>query len=367
MRAGFNGAAPVVLLSLLGASAMAAPPTSPISPTDIFVIEAFADVAGGELMISGRNFDPSKTARVLLGSDGVPLRNCDVVDTETLTCDIPTTLLAGSYALYITNDASRQTRGLFYLTVGGAGPKGDKGDPGTPGAKGDKGDAGSPGAPGTPGAKGDKGDVGDPGAPGSPGTPGAKGDKGDPGTPGSPGTPGAPGTPGEKGDKGDTGSSGVVAATAPLTYDAVTQTVGLADGAFAGGFLMWTGSSWVTQSPPSNSFNLDNMQPWLGLNYIIAMEGIFPSRSGVEPYLAEIVMFGGNFAPRGWAFCNGQLMSIAQNTAVFSLLGTTFGGDGVTTFALPNMQGRVAVHPGQGPGLSVRDLGESGGSERVQR
>jgi microcystin-dependent protein len=75
------------------------------------------------------------------------------------------------------------------------------------------------------------------------------------------------------------------------------------------------------------------------------------------------MMFGGNFAPRGWAFCNGQLMSIAQNTALFSILGTTYGGDGMTTFALPNLQGRVAVHPGQSPGTSNYFLGQSGGSE----
>lgn len=82
-----------------------------------------------------------------------------------------------------------------------------------------------------------------------------------------------------------------------------------------------------------------------------------------EPFLAEIRIFAGNFAPRGWAFCNGQLLPIAQNTAVFSLLGTTYGGNGQTTFALPDLRGRVPVHPGQGPGLSVFDLGQVGGAE----
>ncbi len=367
MRAGMNGAAPVVLLSLLGASAMAAPPSSPISPTDIFVIEAFADVAGGELMVTGRNFDPSKNARVLLGSDGVPLRNCDVVDTETLTCDLPASLPAGSYALYITNDASRQTRGLFYLTVGAEGPKGDKGDPGTPGAKGDAGAPGSPGPKGdpgdagSPGAKGDKGDVGDPGAPGSPGVKGDKGDQGDPGAPGS------PGVKGDKGDPGAPGSTGVVTATGPVTYDAGTQTVGFVSGASPGQYLMWTGSSWVTNAPSAVTFNFDNLQPWLGVYHIIAMDGIFPSRSGIEPFIAEIVMFGGTFAPRGWAFCDGQLVSIAQNSALFSLIGTVYGGDGQTTFALPDLRGRVAVHPGSGPGLTTRDVGERGGVETHSR
>lgn len=81
-----------------------------------------------------------------------------------------------------------------------------------------------------------------------------------------------------------------------------------------------------------------------------------------DPFVAEIRMVGFNFAPRGWAMCNGQLLPIAQNTALFSLLGTTYGGDGRSTFALPDLQNRAAMHPGQGPGLSQHDLGESGGS-----
>lgn len=83
----------------------------------------------------------------------------------------------------------------------------------------------------------------------------------------------------------------------------------------------------------------------------------------MEPFIAEIIMFGGNFAPRGWAFCDGQLLPISQYTALFSLIGTTYGGDGRTTFALPDLRGRAAVHPGSGPGLSSRKLGEKGGSE----
>ena len=84
-----------------------------------------------------------------------------------------------------------------------------------------------------------------------------------------------------------------------------------------------------------------------------------------EPFLAEIVMFAGNFAPRGWALCQGQILSIAQNTALFSLLGTTYGGNGVTTFALPDLRGRVPVGAGQGPGLSSIAQGEVAGSETV--
>ena len=81
-----------------------------------------------------------------------------------------------------------------------------------------------------------------------------------------------------------------------------------------------------------------------------------------DPFIAEIRIFPFNFAPRGWAWCDGQILPISQNTALFSLLGTTYGGDGRTTFGLPNLQGRSAIHQGQAPGLSQRSLGESGGS-----
>jgi microcystin-dependent protein len=84
-----------------------------------------------------------------------------------------------------------------------------------------------------------------------------------------------------------------------------------------------------------------------------------------DPFLAEIRMFGGNFAPTGWALCNGQLMSISQNTALFALLGTTYGGDGRVTFGLPNLQGSTPIQQGQGGGLSQRYLGEVGGSPYV--
>ncbi len=84
-----------------------------------------------------------------------------------------------------------------------------------------------------------------------------------------------------------------------------------------------------------------------------------------DPFVAEIRIFGFNFAPTGWALCNGQILPISQNTALFSLLGTTYGGNGQSTFALPDMQGNAPMHPGQGPGLSLHDLGEIGGSQFV--
>lgn len=82
----------------------------------------------------------------------------------------------------------------------------------------------------------------------------------------------------------------------------------------------------------------------------------------MDPFLGQIVLFAGNFAPRGWAFCDGQLLAINSNQALFSILGTTYGGDGRTTFALPGLRGRVAIHPGTGPGLPTYRLGDNGGN-----
>jgi len=84
-----------------------------------------------------------------------------------------------------------------------------------------------------------------------------------------------------------------------------------------------------------------------------------------DPFIGEIIIFGGSFNPRGWAFCNGQLLDIATNSALFAILGTTYGGDGRTTFALPDLRGRLPMHPGTGPGLTPRSLGQRGGTETV--
>lgn len=84
-----------------------------------------------------------------------------------------------------------------------------------------------------------------------------------------------------------------------------------------------------------------------------------------DPFVAEIRIFPFNFAPKGWAWCDGQILPLSQNTALFSLLGSTYGGDGKSNFALPDLQGRAPMHPGQGPGLSLHDLGETGGSDTV--
>lgn len=123
------------------------------------------------------------------------------------------------------------------------------------------------------------------------------------------------------------------------------------------------------------------MQPYQVLNYIIATVGTFPSRNGVEgetedggidatlgiadPVIGEITLFAGNFAPRNWALCDGQFLPISTNTALFSLLGTTYGGDGRTNFALPDLRGRAALHEGTGPGLPTWPLGRRDGDEAV--
>ena len=144
-------------------------------------------------------------------------------------------------------------------------------------------------------------------------------------------------------------------------------------------------SSAVTGANTGGDVSTSVMQPYLAINYIIALIGIFPSRNrraeeeedenskeeeqmmhrrlGADPLIGTIDMFAGNFAPRGWAMCDGQLLPIAQNTALFSILGTTYGGDGRTTFALLDLRGRVPMHHGNGPGLTPRRLGEKGGVE----
>lgn len=114
----------------------------------------------------------------------------------------------------------------------------------------------------------------------------------------------------------------------------------------------------------------ENMQPFLTLSVVIALQGVVPSATSTDPafstpFVAEIRMVAFGFAPQGWAKCDGQLLNISTNTALFSLLGTTYGGDGRSTFGLPSLQGGAAMHPGQGPGLSDRFLGEQDGLAAV--
>ena len=152
------------------------------------------------------------------------------------------------------------------------------------------------------------------------------------------------------------------AATAPLQLTA--NNLSFNAGTAAGDLLTWDGNNWVNAQPAGQHFSImaDNRQPWLTLNYCIALQGIFPSQNGPEPYLGEIDLLGFNFAPQGWAFCNGQLLSIAENDALFILLGTTYGGDGVSTFGLPDLRGRTPLHMGSN-GVSSYILGDVTGQE----
>lgn len=155
-----------------------------------------------------------------------------------------------------------------------------------------------------------------------------------------------------------------LSAKLPLIVSSTNQ-VAINNATSAGDLITWDGNNWINSQPAIQHFNyvVNNLQPYLALNYCIALTGVFPSRSGADPYVGEIQIFGFNFAPRNWAQCNGQLLPISQNTALFSLLGTNYGGDGKTTFGLPDLQGRAAVKFGIGPGLTERYLGEKGGVE----
>jgi len=139
----------------------------------------------------------------------------------------------------------------------------------------------------------------------------------------------------------------------------------------SGNMMTYDGSNWVSKrltlgaSGNTNPVALNNMQPYQVLNYCIALQGIFPSRNAYEPYIGEIDLFPYNFVPYGYAACNGQIMSIAQNTALYSLLGTYYGGNGQTNFGLPDLTGRVAIGMGSGAGLTNRVVGEKGGTESI--
>jgi microcystin-dependent protein len=148
-------------------------------------------------------------------------------------------------------------------------------------------------------------------------------------------------------------------ASNPLHVSSV-DTISLNPGTKAGDLITWDGENWVNMQPAVQHFNLtaDNRQPFLTLNYCIALEGVFPSRNSSEPFLSEIEVYAFNFAPKGFAQCNGQLLPINQNQALFALIGTFYGGNGTTTFNLPNFQGRVAMHMG-----NSFVLGQTGGSE----
>lgn len=315
-------------------------------------------------------------------------------------------------------------QGTIGLT-GAAGVKGDKGDQGpigltgVAGAKGDKGDQG---VIGLTGATGEKGDQGIQGVQGIQGLQGAKGDQGTigltgaTGEKGDQGIQGIQGIAGIKGDKGENGDVvlnnvpnlkvNLAATTVPAATDdtskgyavgsrwidiltmkeyvcvksgagaavweITTPTPGNLPAATEGQVLSYKNGNWVSANlviMPSGGSNIPftNMQPYLAFNYQICLIGLYPSRNGADPYIGEIMITPYNFAVINFALCNGQLLSVPQNSALFSLLGTTYGGDGLTTFGLPDLRGRVPIHSGgnntNGPGLKNYYLGEQGGVE----
>jgi microcystin-dependent protein len=141
-------------------------------------------------------------------------------------------------------------------------------------------------------------------------------------------------------------------------------------GASSNDLLSFDGTNWVAKSiflgTTGSDQPVSNLQPYLVLNFCISLAGIYPSRNSAEPILGEIDIFGFDFAPRNYAKCDGQLLPISQNSALFSLLGTYYGGDGRVTFALPDLRGRVPMHNGTGNGLTPRPLAQQGGAETFQ-
>ena len=165
----------------------------------------------------------------------------------------------------------------------------------------------------------------------------------------------------------DGDGSRTYAGLSPVDVDNNNDTIGLNAATSEGDLMTWDGNNWIASQPAVQQFTINNMQPFQAVSFVIALQGIFPSRNSADPFIGEIIMGGWNFAPRGWAFCNGQLLSIASNTALFSLLGTNYGGDGRTTFGLPDLRGRVPLHWGSGPGLTARSIGQMSGTETTGR
>lgn len=155
----------------------------------------------------------------------------------------------------------------------------------------------------------------------------------------------------------------------PYAFYAKNGAGGLPLATQSGQLASFNGTNWVSTtlstSISGSSLPVSTIQPSVVVIHCIALYGIFPSRSYSEPMIGQIALFGYNFAPRNWAMCDGQILSIAQNTALFSLLGTTYGGNGQTTFALPDLRGRSSVNAGQGPGLSDYWQGDFVGEENT--
>ncbi len=134
-----------------------------------------------------------------------------------------------------------------------------------------------------------------------------------------------------------------------------------------GNLLTFDGTNWVSKNIVTGNTGsataVNNMMPYITLSYCFCLNGIYPSRNSQNPFIAEIMTFSGNFAPRDWTFCDGQLLAINSYPAAYSLVGTIYGGNGITTFGIPDLRGRVGIHEGQGSGLTNRTLGSKGGTQ----
>ncbi len=249
---------------------------------------------------------------------------------------------------------------------GATGPAGPEGPTGPQGEQGIEGSEGPQGPQGEQGVAGSAGPEGPAGPQGEQGVAGPAGPQGPTGSQGAQGVAGPQGPAGPQGEQGADGGQTYVGAS-PVSVDNANSTIGLNPATNPGDLLTWDGANWIAAQPATQHFSADNMQPSLALNCIIALQGLFPSRSSADPFIGEIQFVGFNFAPRGWALCDGQLLPIQQNTALFSLLGTIYGGDGRTTFALPDLRGRVPMHQGNGPGLTPRSIGQRLGQETINR
>jgi microcystin-dependent protein len=145
--------------------------------------------------------------------------------------------------------------------------------------------------------------------------------------------------------------------------------VNSAGSVLSGKLMTFDGTNWVARSMACGTTGANQggniMQPYLALNYYIALYGIFPSQSGLDCYVGEVFIGGFSFAPNGFIKCEGYLLPIDQYNELFALIGTTYGGDGQTTFAIPDLRGRAALHQGQASGMTNRTIGEVWGCETI--
>ncbi|WP_160174969.1 tail fiber protein [Methanococcoides methylutens] len=265
---------------------------------------------------------------------------------------------------------------------GSRGPTGPQGDVGPTGSQGAIGPQGEQGLQGEPGPTGATGAVGSTGPQGETGPQGSQGDQGETGPVGSQGPQGLQGDQGEAGPvgpqgpqglQGDQGETGPVGPQGPQGPQGLQGDQGDVGPQGPQGLQGDPGEVPESTGLAGEGESHENRDPYLGVNYIICGNGDFPPRgdlnggSGPGPYVGEIRMFAGNYEPDGWAYCDGRLLQVSDYPLLYVILGTTYGGDGRTTFALPDMRGRAPVHAGPepGPGLTPIILGQKGGVETV--